>query len=366
MSERLSVFLGQEWAGLAIAAIVTALGLVPAVAVGGSWYLATVPGLVLFAGAVKGRLDGADTPPPGRLHVVEGRRMHLLAEGEARSTLPVIWVSGGHGEGLIMHHLHKEICGKTRSILFDRTGSGWSAPADGPVTLGGEARRLALLRDAAGEEGPFVLAGHSFGGLFAVTFAHRYPRHVAGLILLDSTPQWNIAFAGHLTFPPLIRKAWRGALASHFGMGRWVEPEIDDDESDLARQLGDVAEVINRHSVRPKSLLAEASVFRSAMKNPFDLAIGEGALGETPLVLMTPEMSSEERASLREVVGDTLDLDDRQTDNFMDGLRQSAAQQTALSTRGSHVKLPEHTSHMFPYEVPDRVLAEVRAMIATV
>ena len=234
------------------------------------------------------------------------------------------------------------------------------------MTLAGEARRLALLLDAAEEAGPFVLVGHSFGGLFAVTFAHRYPGRVAGLILLDSTPQWNITFAGHLTFPPLIRKAWRGALASHFGLSRWVEPEIDDDDSDLARELGDVAEVVNRHSVRPKSLLAEASVFRSAMKNPFDLAVGAGALGEIPLVLMTPETSAEERASLRQVARDTLGLDDRQIENFMDGLRQSAAQQTALSTHGRHVKLPEHTSHMFPYEVPDRVLAEVRAMIAAI
>jgi len=56
-------------------------------------------------------------------------------------------------------------------------------------------------------------------------------------------------------------------------------------------------------------------------------------------------------------------LSETQTDNLMDGLRDSNEQQVALSARGRHIPMPAGSTHMFPYEYPDLVLAEVRKMI---
>jgi pimeloyl-ACP methyl ester carboxylesterase len=363
-SDSLRLFLSRSWAGLAIVGTVAVAGLIVARA---SWpagiLLLGSSGLLALGALVSIWRVHRAAPPPGKLYRVNGVPVHVLAEGEATDAHPVIWVAGGWGEGLIMHHLHRVLREETRSILFDRTGSGWTGPANGPVTITDETRQLKETLEQAGERGPFVLAGHSFGGLFCANFAHRYPELVAGVLLLDSTPPWNVAFAGELSLGAVIRKAWRGALAAHFGLHRLVEPEIDDPDSDLARELDDVAEVVNWHSVQPKSLLAEASAFRNTIANPFELVIGKGALGDLPLVLMAQNPSPEEMAEMRAQIGQKLGLNEIQLQNLFEGLRDSNDQQVALSRRGRLVTMPEGSSHMYPYEHPGMVLDEVRKMI---
>lgn len=358
------LFLSRPWAGLAIAGAVAVAGLVLA---GVAWLvgisLLVVSGLLGLGALVSLVRVSRAAPPPGRLYPVEGVSVHLLAEGEAGEAHPVIWVAGGHGEGLIMHHLHRVMREETRSILFDRTGSGWTGPARGAVTITGETRQLKAALEQAGDCGPFVLAGHSFGGLFCANFAHRYPELVVGVVLLDSTPPWNVAFAGALSLGPVIRKAWWGALAAHFGLHRMVEPEIDDPNSDLARELADVAEVVNWHSVQPKSLLAEASVFSNTIANPFELVIGKGALGDLPLVLMVQNPSPEEHAAMRDQIRMALHLSEIQVENLLDGLRDSTDQQLSLSRKSRLIMTPEGGSHMFPYEQPAMVLDVVRQMM---
>ena len=362
-AERLRLFLSNRLAGLALSGLVLALGLIAYVVQPiASLVLLGLGGLMLIGALVSFTLERNLPAAPGRLFSIDGQQVHLLADGEAGDSYPVIWVAGGHGEGLIMHHLHKAMRKETRSLLFDRTGSGWTGPATRPVTISGEVEQLKRLLDAAGEQGPFVLAGHSFGGLFSANFAHHYPDLVAGVVLLDSTPPWNVAFVGKLSFGPVLRKAWWGALASHFGLQRLVEPEIDDPESALARQLADVAGTVNAHSVQPKSLLAEASVFKSCMDNPLDLVIGKGALGDIPLLLMSAHPTESEQRELREQLTGMLGLSRLQADNLMHGLRDSNGQQLALSSQSRHHLMPEGATHMFPYEYPETVLEAVREM----
>jgi len=276
----------------------------------------------------------------------------------------VIWVAGGHGEGLLMQHLHDGIKTDTRSITFDRPGSGWSGIGSFPLTVSGEVKWLKQLLDANDEVGPFVLAGHSFGGMFSVNFAHHYPELVAGLVLLDPTPPWNVAFAGRLSFGTTLRKSrWR-ALASQFGLSNLIEPEIDEEDSDYYRTLADVADVINRHSVEPKSLLAEASIFRSVIANPLDLVIGSGALGDVPLLLISANEGDDVHAATRASLKEMLGLTNLQASNLWDGLTDSVSQQARLSSEGRLLDAPRGASHMFPYEHPDFVLAEVRNLIS--
>jgi pimeloyl-ACP methyl ester carboxylesterase len=76
---------------------------------------------------------------------------------------------------------------KTRVCVYDRAGRGWSESAPGPQDGVQIATDLHTLLDHAQIPGPYVLAGHSFGGLYVLAFAARYPDQVAGLVLLDST-----------------------------------------------------------------------------------------------------------------------------------------------------------------------------------
>jgi pimeloyl-ACP methyl ester carboxylesterase len=76
---------------------------------------------------------------------------------------------------------------RTRVCVYDRAGRGRSDPTTDPQDAARIAADLRTLLRRADEPGPFVLAGHSFGGLYALTFAARYPDASAGLVLVDST-----------------------------------------------------------------------------------------------------------------------------------------------------------------------------------
>jgi pimeloyl-ACP methyl ester carboxylesterase len=79
------------------------------------------------------------------------------------------------------------VAGKTRVCVYDRAGHGWSEPADTRQDGTQIATDLHALLQRGSVPGPYVLAGHSFGGLYVRTFAARYPDEVAGMVLIDST-----------------------------------------------------------------------------------------------------------------------------------------------------------------------------------
>ena len=77
---------------------------------------------------------------------------------------------------------------RSRACSYARFGTGTSDAPATTQTFATQADDLHELLDAAGEPGPYLLVGHSFGGAVAVTFASKYAYQVAGLVLLDATP----------------------------------------------------------------------------------------------------------------------------------------------------------------------------------
>jgi pimeloyl-ACP methyl ester carboxylesterase len=84
----------------------------------------------------------------------------------------------------------------SRVCVYDRAGRGWSEPADSDQDATQVATDLHTLLHRGNIPGPYVLAGHSFGGLYTLTFAARYPREVSGMVLVDSTAPASTAESG--------------------------------------------------------------------------------------------------------------------------------------------------------------------------
>jgi pimeloyl-ACP methyl ester carboxylesterase len=80
----------------------------------------------------------------------------------------------------------------TRVVTYDRAGLGWSDPGTKPLDAAKSAQELHTLLERVGIEGPYVLAGHSYGGLVVRMFADLYANEVAGVVLVDSShpDQW--------------------------------------------------------------------------------------------------------------------------------------------------------------------------------
>lgn len=131
--------------------------------------------------------DARAFPAPGRRVDIGGRSIHLYCTGstaEGRPTVILETLSGGLSP--YWGWVQPEVAGATRVCSYDRAGRGWSDPAGEPTTLRQTVSDLHVALEAAGETGPYVLAGHSIGGIYARRFAADYPDEVVGLVLVDS------------------------------------------------------------------------------------------------------------------------------------------------------------------------------------
>jgi pimeloyl-ACP methyl ester carboxylesterase len=130
-------------------------------------------------------VDATAFPMPGQLIDVGGHRLHLNCTGSGSPTVVLEPGAGAMSSSLGL--ITPEVARTTRVCVYDRAGRGWSEPADTPQDGAQIAADLHTLLHNAHIPGPYVLAGHSFGGLYVLTFAARYPDEVAGMVLVDST-----------------------------------------------------------------------------------------------------------------------------------------------------------------------------------
>jgi pimeloyl-ACP methyl ester carboxylesterase len=128
--------------------------------------------------------DRHEFPPPGRLVEVDGCRLHLQIVG---CGLPsVVLESGLGGMSTAWGWIQPEAAKFSSVVSYDRAGLGWSGPDAAPKSAGLAARRLRTLLQNAGILPPYVLVGHSMGGLLVRVFAGLFPDEVAGVVLLDA------------------------------------------------------------------------------------------------------------------------------------------------------------------------------------
>ena len=126
-----------------------------------------------------------DPPMPGQLIDVGGHSLHLRCSGSGSPT--VVLEPGAGLMSSVLGWITPAVAPETRVCVYDRAGHGWSELADSPQDGAQIATDLHTLLERGDVPGPYVLAGHSFGGLYALTFAALYPEEVAGLVLVDTT-----------------------------------------------------------------------------------------------------------------------------------------------------------------------------------
>jgi len=88
--------------------------------------------------------------------------------------------------GLLWSLVQPAVAQLTRACVYDRAGLGWSDPSPRPRTAALMVEELHALLATAEIPGPYVLVGHSLGGLLVRLYAARYPQEVTGLVLVDS------------------------------------------------------------------------------------------------------------------------------------------------------------------------------------
>ena len=289
------------------------------------------------------RRDRERFPRIGHAVDIGGRTLNLHCLGEGTPT--VVFDAGAGRSGYSWTEIQSEVARLTRACWFDRAGEGWSDPGPFPRTSAAIADDLHRLLHADGVPGPYVLVGHSFGGLTARVYTGLYPEEVAGLVLIEAAHEDEPARAPPMFVGPKPPRAlwrplhWAFMGAARVGLIRLMAPRVDTPTQTvdaLARQPLFVATANSAGLVAPDS---------------YAQARAAGDLDDRPLVVLTRG----------EPFGDGPEL----AAWFHTWVYELQAGLAALSSRGRQVIVP-NCGHGIPEESPSAVVLAIEEVVGDV
>ncbi len=324
-----------------------------ATAIGGCLVLLLVVGSVWEQ--VERRQVAAAYPAAGRLvDIGGGRRMQIECRGTGSPTVVLETGLDYFGE-LAWAKVFDRLAEITRTCAYSRAGIVWSDDKPGPHDGVGVAHDLHATLAAAGEKGPFVLAGMSLGGPYSTIYTGLYGDQVAGLVYVDAShPDQLKRFE-----TALGQKPGGGMKSAIQAAGKWVSwtgiPRLV-----ALRSRNSKSETMA--TVPPKAREIALAFFstslgpmvseREAMPTTLDEAGAYRNLGARPVVVLThgkptPDMSKEE------------------AEKFDHAWHEMQKDMATWSTHGTQRTISD-ANHYIPNDDPNAVIAAIREVVGDV
>ncbi len=247
--------------------------------------MVVVLGLVLVGVVTESATEASDVrayPPVGQMVDVGGYRLHINCTGTGS---PTVVIDAGWGDWSLGWSLVQPgVAGTTRVCSYDRAGMGYSEAGPLPRDAGQFAQELHTLLDQASIPGPYVLVGHSMGGLPVRVFAHEYPKEVVGVVLIDSmSPEQTrepataggsqaVSQSRGPSLPVLLARIGLVRLLTGPGSGQNLTPEAKQAYAAFA--------------VTPRAVQAWADEGRG-MPASLDQAAAVKSIGDVPLIVLS-------------------------------------------------------------------------------
>ncbi len=327
------------------------------------WAAIALPAMLL-AGSCESFLAAEaakDHPVKGQLVAVEGdRRIQIDCRGEGGPT--VVFQSGGDMLGSLGWTPAMELVSKNaRACAYSRAGILWSDPGTGAFEPEEVAHDLHAALEAAGEKPPYVLVGHSRGGLYNLIYAGLYRDEVAGMVFADSShPDQEERFreAGLQTGPYVSPAQELGLALRWTGLMRLASYPADPS----------IADEVN--AFYPKSANANAREARGRNRT-LEVAGRYRDLQNWPVVVLARELPELTQARR---VADAHDAELLSSDGLDAGIstpeneivwRKLQADLATWSSRGRLQIVPE-SNHAFFFFKPEVVASAVDEVLAAI
>jgi pimeloyl-ACP methyl ester carboxylesterase len=251
-----------------------------------------VGGLMLLGAIYESMAEASDArvyPPPGKLVDVGGYRLHINCTG---TDAPTVVIDAGLGDWSTMWAWVQPGVAKTTQVCtYDRAGNGWSDAGPLPRNAVQYAKELHTLLHEANIPGPYVLVGHSLGGLPVRVFTDMYPSEVTGVVLIDSmsprqfpqsstntTPQMDSQSHPFTIFPALARIGLVRLLVRPLGLIPHLPPQVE--KAYLSRM------------VRPSNLQTYMGDESQGMPESGRQAEAVKTFGDLPLIVLTARQNN--------------------------------------------------------------------------
>jgi pimeloyl-ACP methyl ester carboxylesterase len=303
-------------------------------------------------------LDLHYAAPQTLVKISRRRRLNLVIAGEGAPT--VLFAAGLIGTALHWARVQPAVALKTRTVAFDKAGIGFSDPGPLPRTASAIVADLRAALAAADLTPPYVLVGHSAGGPQMRLFAFRHPQEVVGMVMVDSSSEYQDRRMDEATgargaelrkrnlrdYSRLARLARAGALAPG-------TPDYDRAVGGLSPTLTPAvyaAHVAQRLSPGFwRALRSESAASGSTSSD--ELAAARRPLGDMPLIVLTA-------ARMTPRPGETAAAAEARHEVW----RTMHEEIAALSTRGERRTID--AGHGMPTEKPEVVIAAIEEVLA--
>jgi pimeloyl-ACP methyl ester carboxylesterase len=198
------------------------------------------------------RRDKRRYTSPGRwVEIKRGQRLYVVEKGSGGPA--VLFEAGIAATNLNWHHIQEKVSSFTATASYDRSGLGWSSPCRSLRTPGNISTELHMMLEQAGIKPPYILVGHSFGGLVMWRYAARYPEDVAGVVLVDPMrcEEWPPLNPEKQFMIERGKKLSRYAIPiARFGLARLAVTSLLCRSGRLSRHLADARGIGGRHVLK--------------------------------------------------------------------------------------------------------------------
>ena len=323
-------------------------------------WLTLIIALLLAVGYIYQRrttaADFKQVPPPGQRVDIGGYGLHIYCTGEGSD--PTVVVDAGNADfSVTWTGIQREVEKSARICTYDRAGYGWSDVSPHPRTATQMSKELHQLLVNAKVEPPYILVGHSLGGMTIRVFADLYPDEVAGMVLVD---------AGHEDYlermPPEYLKlnqrqqSYFSTLGfmSRFGILHLIGNSskgadlIPPQTAKLPKDVQSVYLMMISHPAYFDTTLAELR----ALPEISEEVRNTGLLGDIPLTILTADSIDE--AGVKSIgLGD-----DFPAAEVQQAFNEMQNEFEALSTNSTHIIVKDST-HAIPLDKPDAVIKAI-------
>jgi pimeloyl-ACP methyl ester carboxylesterase len=304
-----------------------------------------------------------EAPPPlGRMFDLGGYKLHLNCTGAGQ---PTVVLSAGAGDFSTDWALvQNKVAAFTRVCSYDRSGAAWSDLGPKPRTLDQEAFDLYRLLAATGEQGPYIMVGHSLGGMVARIFTEQHAKVVAGVVLVDAySEDSRLNVRGKIQRMRLMAK------------DRTIpdpKTRVTDTDGITSAELQRINDFIKQFVSTPKieapfdKLPEQAQQIRLwALQQPKYYAQDDDYLAEISARMYAENQKHAHplgSVPLIVLTRDKYDYPGPDAASFVKEHKEQQAAMTKLSTHSTQIIVPK-SGHHIHLDVPDEVVAAIRRVI---